>query len=158
MSADDNSLANEAESLFREQSALVRTTTHPIVKATLGTTPFMGGLASLLGDVALKRQEIHLRRFLISIAEHIESHSERLDGKLDPEFVQTDEFAATIEAVLQEAARTADEAKLDFLRRFFFSSSMHERPDVTWRDQPRSQLFQYRSMTSFCRWGLRLFA
>lgn len=100
----------------------------------LGTAPFAGGVASLLGDVAQKRQEIHLRRFLISLAEQVEDQSEKLRDKLDPEYIRTDEFAATVEAILQEAARTADGAKLEFLRHFFLFSSLQDRPDTTWRD------------------------
>lgn len=131
---EQENLIEQVDAVLSEQNALMQHATSPLVRAILGTVPFTGGIANLLGDVVQKRQEIRLRRFLIKFGESVETAHQELRSKLDREFVRTDEFAATIESILQEAARTADERKLEFLRQFLLSSSMTERPDVTWRD------------------------
>jgi hypothetical protein len=127
-------LDEQVAAVFKEQSFLVRRSTSPIVKAVLGTAPFAGGLASLLGDVAQKRIEIRLRKFLISLAEEVDSLKGTLTGKVDRSFVTTDEFSASLQAVLEEVAHTADQRKESYLREFIIASGLRRRPDISWRD------------------------
>jgi hypothetical protein len=121
-------LMDDVAAVFEEQSALVRGTTNPLVKAALGTAPFAGGVASLLGDLAQKRIEVRLRKFLIALAERIRDAEDSLQGKIDTEFVASSEFAATLQAILEEAARTSDAKKEAYLRDFIVASALRRGP------------------------------
>ena len=135
VSQNERELLNEKiENLLNEQSRLVQKSTHPIVKAIIGTFPFAGGVSSLLGDYAQKRQEYRLRKFLFETAQQFESLKIKLEDKIDQDYLLTDEFCAVVETLLIEASRTADKKKIDFMKSFLISCTILDKPDTTWKD------------------------
>lgn len=137
MTVDDinnENLIDEVDLVFKEQSKIVETTTNPFIKAIIGTVPFAGGASSLLGDVSQKRQEIRLRKFLIQVAYRIKENEEDLRKRIDFEYLHSDDFCAVVDSLLQEASRTADVNKLSFLKDFMISATLHDRPDVSWKE------------------------
>jgi len=127
-------LSKELGNVFNEQSQLVKVSSNPLTKAIIGTFPFSGGVASLLGDNAQKRQELRLRNFLTQVAIEVEKMHSELAIKVDKEYLMSDDFCAVVETLLLEVSRTADMAKLKFLKAFFIASTLKDRPDVTWKE------------------------
>lgn len=131
--AKKDELALEIEAVFEEQSAIARHSTSPVVKALIGTAPFAGGISSILGDVAASRQERRLRKFLLELAKKMDHLDKDSSSKLDYEFLDSDDFSALIESVLQEVLITTDKNKLAYFHKYIGSSIFRDRPDVTWR-------------------------
>lgn len=127
-------LSNELDNVFNEQSKLVKVSSNPLTKAIIGTFPFSGGVASLLGDNAQKRQELRLRRFLTQVAIDVEKMHSELTSKIDNKYLASDDFCAVIETLLIEVSRTADNEKIKFLKAFLIASTLKDRPDVTWKE------------------------
>lgn len=128
------------DAVFEEQKALVRASSSPVTQFVLGTAPYTGGVASLLSEQARKRQEHRLRAFLLQLARDIESRWESLRSDLDADFVRSDQFAALLEDVLQEAGRSSDETKLRYLGDYVMNAARQIRPDVDWRELFRGYL------------------
>jgi hypothetical protein len=129
-----NQLSKELDNVFYEQSQLTKVSSNPLTKAIIGTIPFSGGVASLLGDNAQKRQELRLRKFLNQVAIVVENMHTDLVSKVDKEYLMSDDFCAVVETLLLEVSRTADITKLKFLKAFFIASALKDRPDVTWKE------------------------
>jgi hypothetical protein len=127
-------LEEAVEQAFQEQSAIARAATNPLIKAVLGTAPFTGGLASLLSDAAQHRLEIRLRAFLITFARTVDALQDSVERSIDRDYVSSPEFAAVLQGILSESARSSDDLKQEFLSDFLLNASRHLRPDATWQD------------------------
>jgi hypothetical protein len=147
---DSMDVDKRLQEVFEEQSALVRTTTNPIIQFVLGTAPYTGGVGSLLSASAQKRQERRLRSFLLDFAHYVETHWSELESELDKRFVSSDEFAVVLEDSLTEAGRSADERKLHFLRSYIVNAARKVRPDTNWRDLFRTYLAQLSGTHLLC--------
>lgn len=92
----------------------------------INLVPFVGGaLSDIARGVLEKRQNRRLNSFLSSLAADLE----RLKGRLNQEFLQTEDAEDMFEEVLSKAADTRKEAKLDAMRHVFVNSIIGEDPD-----------------------------
>jgi hypothetical protein len=139
---DADEIERRLDSVFQEESALVRVTNNPLILFALGTAPYTGGIASLLSNHALKRQELRLRTFLLDFARYVDEHWQELERKIDQDFIASEDFVTVLEDSLSEVGRTADERKVEFLRAYILNSASIIRPDVSWRDVFRTYLSQ----------------
>jgi len=80
-----------------------------IAKAGLSAVPYVGGtLASLIGDYIPTHTQRSIERFLAELAKRLE----RLEGRLDPETIDRDEFAELFKSCYLVAVRTHQGEKL----------------------------------------------
>jgi hypothetical protein len=91
-----------------------------ILKAGLATTPFCGGIASLLSDYIPSSKFKRLERF----AEQIASDLGTLQGRVDEQNIQTDEFAYIFEKCFQGASDNYQEEKFEAFRGILNNSAI----------------------------------
>lgn len=79
------------------------------IKAALNAVPYVGGpIASLIGDYVPLSTHRSIERTVALLAEKFE----RLEGRLDPDLVDKDEFAELFKSCYLVTVRTHQEAKL----------------------------------------------
>jgi len=92
----------------------------------LEAVPYVGGVLSSTASYFLERRKNErLNRFLIDLAEDLQSTEERINQ----EFVRTDDMQDLTEDILSKAAETRRQEKLDALRAIFLNTILSEHPD-----------------------------
>jgi hypothetical protein len=97
-----------------------------IAVIALEAVPYVGGVLSSTASYFLERRKNErLNRFLIDLAEDLQSTEERINQ----EFVRTDDMQDLTEDILSKAAETRRQEKLDALRAIFLNTILSEHPD-----------------------------
>lgn len=96
-----------------------------IFKAVLSTAPFTGGIASLITDYIPASRFRRLEEFAQRVAEDLKS----VAGKVDEEYLRTDEFAHIFEQSFKGAAEHYQREKLEAFRGILVNAAV--RKDVT---------------------------
>jgi hypothetical protein len=91
-----------------------------ILKAGLATAPFCGGIASLMTDYIPSARIIRLENFASKIAEDLD----RLQEKIQKEYILTDDFAFMFERCFKGAAENWQREKLDAFRGILVNSAI----------------------------------
>jgi hypothetical protein len=93
-----------------------------IFKAAAATAPFCGGIASLMSDYIPSARFKRLESFAKQLAEDIKN----LEGKLDENYIKTDEFAFIFERCFRGAAENYQKEKLDAFRGILLNSAIRK--------------------------------
>src|SRR5690242_4865433 len=112
---DNDAAASRLDKVFDERNALIRAGVNPLSQLLLGSAPWAGGVGALLSLKAQQRQEARLRSFLLDLARDVERQAAVNADKIDSDHIHTDEFTGTLFTVLEEASRTADQSRLEYL-------------------------------------------
>lgn len=109
MSANNKSLVQRIK-----QAAVTGSAEHVvnILKAGLATTPFCGGIASLMTDYIPNAKFERLEKFANQIAEDLVA----LQDKVDEEKIHTDEFAYVFEECFRGVAENYQDEKIEAFR------------------------------------------
>lgn len=91
-----------------------------LMKAAMASAPFCGGIASLMTDYIPSARWKRLEDFAVDVA----SDLERLQERVDAEFIRTDEFAFVFEQCFRGAAESYQQEKLTALRGVLVNSSI----------------------------------
>jgi hypothetical protein len=105
-----------------------------VVQAFLGTVPWAGGAGAALARLAVQRQEARLREFLLEVAKSNADLASKQEDAIDYEFLHSDEFAGLLVSTLEEAGRSSDIERMNYLRSFLGAAALKRRPDVGWID------------------------
>jgi hypothetical protein len=105
-----------------KQAAASGTTEHivNILKAGLTTTPFCGGIASLMSDYIPSSKFQRLEQFAKKIAEDLNT----LQNQVDEAKIQTDEFAFLFENCFRGVAENYQNEKLEAFRGILINSAI----------------------------------
>ena len=105
-----------------KQAAASGTTEHivNILKAGLATTPFCGGIASLISDYIPSSKFQRLEQFAKKIAEDLNT----LQNQVDEAKIQTDEFAFLFENCFRGVAENYQNEKLEAFRGILINSAI----------------------------------
>jgi hypothetical protein len=95
-----------------------------IFKAVLSTTPFTGGISSLITDYIPSSRVLRLEAF----AERVANDLKDVATKVDADYLNTDEFAFMFERSFRGAAENYQREKLDAFRGILVNSAI--RSDV----------------------------
>ena len=117
---DSGRLSPDIDEVFTERSSIVRAGGSKFAQLLLGSTPWAGGVGAAFAHEIQRRQNQRLASFLREVVEYVEDRVDE-QRELNDGFVSSDQFTTHVETVLSEVARTADEAKLRFLRNFLVS-------------------------------------
>ncbi|MGD0019958.1 MAG: hypothetical protein ABSD62_11945 [Candidatus Limnocylindrales bacterium] len=99
---------------------------------TLGAVPLVGGvLAGIAGSFIPNAKLDRATRFVNDLAERLRA----AEGQIDEEFVRRDEFAATVEDVLDRVTRRKNDAKIRYFAAALAASATHTRPSSRERDR-----------------------
>ena len=99
---------------------------------TLGAFPLVGGvLAGIAGSFIPNAKLDRATRFVNDLAKRLRM----LEGDIDEEFVHQDEFAATVEDVLDRVTRRKNDAKLRYFAAALAASATRTRPTSGDRDR-----------------------
>ena len=117
-------MSKETNALIKkiQQAASSGTTEHlvKILKAGLATTPFCGGVASLMSDYIPSSKFQRLEQFAKIIAEDLN----KLQNKVDNAKIQTDEFAFLFENCFRGVAENYQKEKLEAFRGILINSAI----------------------------------
>jgi urease gamma subunit len=102
------------------------------LRFVLSTAPWTGGIATLLSDRALERRFRRIESFLSSVSDRVDEIA-NAGHTVDDLMVESDEFLTVFEWAMDEAVKTDDEIKLEYLRNFLVSSALTVRPDSSVR-------------------------
>jgi hypothetical protein len=91
-----------------------------IIKAGLSTVPFTGGIASLMTDYIPTARAMRLEHF----AEAIASDLDRLQDKVNAEYLKTDDFAFMFEKTFRAVAENPQNEKLEAFRGILVNSAI----------------------------------
>lgn len=105
-----------------KQAAASGTTEHivNILKAGLATTPFCGGIASLMSDYIPSSKFQRLEQFAKKIAEDLNT----LQNQVDEAKIQTDEFAFLFENCFRGVAENYQNERLEAFRGILINSAI----------------------------------
>jgi hypothetical protein len=134
MKPGDADPEKRVNAVFQEANTLVRAGESKTAQFLLGTAPWTGGVAALLSAEAQKRQEARLRTFLLELVRELDVRVESSPSDVDIERLRSESFVALLTEVLEQAARSGDQARLRYLRSFLVSASLKRRPDENWMD------------------------
>ncbi len=99
---------------------------------TLGAVPLFGGVfAGIAGTLIPNAKLDRATRFVNDLAERLRM----LEGDIDVEFVHKEEFAATVEDVLDRVTRRKNDAKLRYFAAALGASATRARPSSADRDR-----------------------
>jgi hypothetical protein len=91
-----------------------------ILKAGLSAAPFAGAIASLMTDYIPSSRAQRLEQFAEQIAEDLL----RLQDRVDPDYLHTDEFAYMFERCFRATAENPQKEKLDAFRGILINSAI----------------------------------
>ena len=91
-----------------------------IFKAVLSTTPFCGGLASLISDYIPSSKSKRITEYTRQIATDLK----RLEDKVDVQTLQTDEFAHILESCYRGVAENYQKIKIELFRGILINSAI----------------------------------
>ena len=83
------------------------------IKAIFSSLPFAGGIATLIEDYIPKSTENSLNNFLSDLKDHLE----RLEGRIEIEFLNKDEFAELFKSCYLGVVRTTQRNKIKIFSR-----------------------------------------
>lgn len=92
-----------------------------IFKATLATTPFCGGIASLITDYIPTARFQRLEKFAEQIAEDLS----KLADRVNESYIQTDNFAYLFEKSFRGVAENPQAEKINAFRGILINSAVH---------------------------------
>jgi hypothetical protein len=93
-----------------------------ILKAGLGTAPFTGGIASLMTDYIPSARMQRLETFAEEVAEDLN----RLQDRVDTDYIGTDDFAFMFEKCFRAAAENPQREKLESFRGILVNSAIRK--------------------------------
>jgi hypothetical protein len=93
-----------------------------IFKAVLATTPFSGGIASLMTDYIPSSRFRRLEDFARQTAEDLRDHAEEVDA----EYLRTDGFAFMFEKCFRGVAENPQKEKLEAFRGILLNSAIRQ--------------------------------
>jgi len=91
-----------------------------IFKAALATTPFAGGIASLISDYIPSSRQRRIEEF----AEQVAGDLKRLEQRVNEEYLRTDDFAFMFEKCFRGAAEHPQQEKLKAFRGILVNSAV----------------------------------
>jgi hypothetical protein len=99
--------------------------TGEVAAIALEAIPLVGGvLAGIAGAIIEKRQNRRLNEFLIKLANDVRT----LGGRVNAEFLRTEDFQDLAEDIFSKAAATRQQEKLDAFRAIFLNTILSDRP------------------------------
>jgi hypothetical protein len=104
---------------------------HPIVSSITNEAPVIRTICNYWRETIRQNREKRLYNFLEVVATKI---SEIEDALIDKKQLGSADYYNTVENLSEQAFRTNDKIKIDYLKNFLINYSLKQRPDITEKD------------------------